>query len=481
MDGWVDIGIKTRDLILHAAALLRMPEAPGIFCIALVATLVIVCGFFGLTVRSKFGLLQEFTRLLREDNSSPPRFDLDEISNVLAGKRGRDARHLAETWEEFRETTLDRDGEGSQIKNSVRPSVFFNLEDMGFGVAGWRFWPSLFVSIGLAATFLGLIAALQETGESLKAGGNQEIVLQALTQLLTVASAKFIMSLTGLLCSILFTVVLRIATRMLDNAIRRLAHEIERRMRFVSLEKLAQEQLRAVLEQREHNERLNENLIEAISEPLRNALGSTTTQIGEMVATLAGSLSDGLAAAMTRASDRLDAASEKLAGLASEINSSSQQFTTASEQAAAGFINAASRLESVTENLSKAGNGLADAARPVALAAEKTATTTQLIADASVEMVESAKTALESEKDVVVMASTTIQEQIKTFESRAAAYDGQLEKVFRSFSEEITRAISEVQNLADGVHDQYAEALATLQAVIENAKAFEPESARPTT
>jgi hypothetical protein len=143
-------------------------------------------------------------------------------------------------------------------------------------------------------------------------------------------------------------------------------------------------------------------------------------------------------------------------------------------------LDAAGRLEAVTENLAGAGNGLAEAAAPVALAAEKTATTTRLIADASVGMVDAARTALESEKDIVITAAMTVQEQIRSFEARAAAYDGQLDKAFKLFSEEISRAISEVQNLADNVHGQYAEALEKLQAVLENAKTFQPESARPT-
>lgn len=481
MEFLIELGIGTRDLILEIAGVLRLPQAPGIFCITLLLALAVVCVRFVAAVRRRSKLLRTLTDLLRQDNSRPPRFDEQEISAALSRIPGNDAKHLSETWSEFCETTLEGDGEGGQVKNTIRPSVFFNLEDMGFGVAGWRFWPSLFVSIGLAATFLGLIAALQETGNSLSAGGDQEIVLDALKQLLTVASAKFIMSLTGLICSIFFTFLLRHATRKLDTAIRQLAHEIERRMEFVSLEKLAEKQLNATIDQRQHSQRLNQDLIEAISEPLKNALGSTTTHIGEMVAMLASSLSDGLAEAMTRASDRLDTASDKLVGLAADISSSAQQFTTASEQAANGLLQAASQLHAVTENLSRAGNGLADAAGPVAMAAEKTATTTQLIADASVEMVESAKTALESEKEVVITASMTIQEQIKSFEARAAAYDGQLEKVFRSFSEEITRAIGEVRNLSDGVHEKYAESLTRLQAVIENAKAFEPESVRPST
>lgn len=480
LDSISGLGITVRDGVLHLASLLRLPEAPGLFCVALVAVLVIVSTFFGLSVREKSALLRRVTRFVkRYPDAVSLRQNVDESSREMEGWKGTSAKHLRETWTEFRETTLDPKSEGGSIQNAVRPSMFFNLEDIGFGVAGWRFWPGLFVSIGLAATFLGLIAALQETGESLKAGGDPAIVMTALTQLLTVASAKFIMSLTGLSCSIFFTVILRISTRILDEAIRTLAHEIERRMQFVSLEDIAEQQLNAIIAQREHSEKLNRELIAAISEPLQKAVGSSAQQVGEMVKGLAGSLTDGLVAAMTITSDRLDAASGKLAGLATDLSEAAERFAAAAESTAIGLDGASKRLEIVSDNLSKAGNGLASAAEPIAIAAERTAETTQQIATASIEMVDSARTALASEKDVVINAANVIRDQIKSFEARALAYDGQLEKAFRSFSEEITRSISEVENHSNNVHGQYADALATLQSVIENAKTFQPESARP--
>ncbi|RUV24360.1 hypothetical protein EOD29_35720, partial [Mesorhizobium sp. M1A.T.Ca.IN.004.03.1.1] len=67
----------------------------------------------------------------------------------------------------------------------------------------WRIVPGLFVSVGLFLTFLGLIAALSTMAQG------AEIDSGVMRQLLSVASAKFIMSLTGLFCSIVFTILLR--------------------------------------------------------------------------------------------------------------------------------------------------------------------------------------------------------------------------------------------------------------------------------
>jgi methyl-accepting chemotaxis protein len=479
-DALIQLGIQVRDIVLAMASILRQPSAPGIFCLCLTFFFAVVWLLFSVNVNRKLKVLRQATDIVKQYPPVGFEENVGEIGYKIRDLGGADADHLAETWSEFKETTFEATSEGrTDIRNSIRPSVFFNLEEMGFSVAGWRFWPSLFVSIGLAATFLGLIAALQETGESLKAGGDQAVVTKALTQLLTVASAKFIMSLSGLLSSIILTLVLRLGTRQLDIAIRNLSHAVERRVSFVSLEDVAERQLQALLDQREERARLNQDLIDAIAEPLNKAIGASADKVGDMVDNLATSISSGLVAAMTTTSDRLDASSQKLAGLAGDISLAAQQFSTAAERAAAGLDNAADRLTVVSANLERAGNGLANVVEPIVQAADKTAAATQHIADASVTMVESARYALESEKDVVVVAAESIKEQIRNFESRAAAYDVQLDKAFKSFSEEISRSISEVENHSNNVHVQYADALSTLQAVIENAKSFKPESERP--
>lgn len=474
-------GIATRDLVLELASLLKEPPAPGLFSLCLVLLLLLLILAFVSTVRSRAKVLRSAINLVQKTNgASGLQESFEDIQNRLAKQGGRAARHLTDTWKEFRETTIEpRPGAALGVRNSIRPSVFFNLEDMGFSVSGWRFVPGFLVSIGLAATFLGLIAALQQTGESLKGGGDQAQVREALTQLLSVASAKFIMSLTGLLCSIVFTAFLRVGGQRLESAMRKLTHEIEIRMNFVSLEDLAERQLEAIVEQRDHMQKLNHDLIAAISKPLENALAASNTHVGTMIDDISRSLSTGLAAAMDKASERLENASETLNGLATKISGAAEQFTSAAERTAVGLDGAARRLELVTDNLTRAGSGLADATEPMVEAITGTAATTRQIADASVEMVQSARRALDSERGVVVVAAESIREQIKSFEARAASYDGQLEKAFKTFSTEIGRSVSEVENHANAVHQQYADALGTLQAVIENAKAFRPESERP--
>lgn len=146
---------------------------------------------------------------------------------------------MAEAWKEYRETHIVDDQDGKLVvRNAVRPSQFFNLDDLHFTQGFWRIVPGLFVTIGLSLTFLGLISALNSMSTSLDDGGSA-----ALEGLLTIASAKFIMSLTGLCCSIVFTIGLRSGTSQLEKTVHSLNSLIEKRLTFISLEDLSIRQL----------------------------------------------------------------------------------------------------------------------------------------------------------------------------------------------------------------------------------------------
>jgi hypothetical protein len=143
-------------------------------------------------------------------------------------------RALSAAWGKYRETLVAHNEGGRVIfRNTVRPSVFFNADDLHFSVGNWRIVPGLFVSIGLFLTFLGLISALSSMDLA------ADKITGALRDLLTIASAKFIMSLTGLFCSIIFTIVLRSRMSKVEEELHLLCGELENRLTFISLEDLA--------------------------------------------------------------------------------------------------------------------------------------------------------------------------------------------------------------------------------------------------
>jgi hypothetical protein len=131
--------------------------------------------------------------------------------------------------------------------------------------AGGASFRACFVSIGLLLTFLGLIAALT-------AIGGDEINDDSLRGLLNAASAKFIMSLTGLACSIFLTFLFRLRADAVDRQVRRLGHALEKRLRFQSLEEIAANQLHVMRQQDDALRRLATEMVAELARPLREEL-----------------------------------------------------------------------------------------------------------------------------------------------------------------------------------------------------------------
>src|SRR5690606_18836456 len=109
----------------------------------------------------------------------------------------------------------------------------------------------------------------------------------ALNDLLGAASAKFIMSLTGLLASIVFTIFLRNRIEKVEGAIHRLCNELERRLSFLSLEGVAMRQLAIAHGQEDSFKRIGLELVERLGEPLRKEVPETiAASIGKAMAPL---------------------------------------------------------------------------------------------------------------------------------------------------------------------------------------------------
>jgi hypothetical protein len=334
------LGESIRDVVLGLASFLKVEAAPGLVTLALLLLLVAAIAVYVRAVLARRAALRWIAALVRE--AADGAAFSEGIANLDArieqeSNNGR-RRQVAEAWREYRETFVPHDEDGVVIlRNSVRPSVFFNAEDLGFTPGFWRILPGLFVTVGLFLTFLGLISALH----SMDLGAGR--VEASLKDLLTIASAKFIMSLTGLFCSIIFTIVLRWGMGRVDGAVHQLCSTIERRLTFISLEALAVEQLAAVREQREHFRRIGLELVAELGRPLREEVpaaisGSITAamqpllqQIGtagtdsvqSMVQDLSSRFTTDVGRALETASRRLEEAGDKIGTLAGRMDQSS--------------------------------------------------------------------------------------------------------------------------------------------------------------
>lgn len=337
------LGTGTRELILSGASSLIQDYVPG-----LVATLLLIC--LVLTWLAYWRQYNRQTKMLKWMQNILAAYDtpqaftaaIPEIDHQINEKKDqKDYKTLIAAWKEYKETLiLFGDAEQRHYRNAARPSTFFNTEDLNYGAGFWRIVPGLFVTIGLFLTFVGLVAALSV----MNVGGADSTELQrSLDNLLKTASAKFIMSLTGLLCSIIFTIVLRVGLGKVENCIHDLCSHVESLLKFISLEDIAVEQLNATKEQREHFRAIGTELVAELGRPLREELPLTisksiseaiapmveritqvgTEGVGSMVQDLSSKFSKDVGSALANASDSIELAGRKIGELAARMDQSS--------------------------------------------------------------------------------------------------------------------------------------------------------------
>ncbi|WP_299693503.1 hypothetical protein [uncultured Tateyamaria sp.] len=451
------------DAVLTVAALLTDEWVPGLVALAMIGAAALLFLVMLKVTDAQLRSLRSATKLVT-NTTSELEFagKFSEISAALgvgSPKINGPKRRIADVWREYRETLIEPTEEGRPIQNSIRPSAFFNIGNLGFGLRSWRFWPGLFVSIGLLLTFLGLVAALQQTGGVLDAadGGSRNNAMgDALNDLLTVASAKFIMSLSGLFVSILLIGAIRWRDSSVDRAVSHLAHSLEDRLQFVSLERLSQQQLEEAKETRTHMAKLNMELITALAKPLQDAAeAGGNAAVGAMKG-VAEKISATLSDTVTEASEKMEAAA------------------TSMSETTVGLDSVSRRIEMVVGELNSAAEALSSAATPVADSISQTEQMTRTIAKSSVELVENASAALKSQTEAVVVAAEAISQQVRAFEERAKAYDGDMARALEGYRKNLDAAVEKVSRFSGDVHADYSDALQRLRAVIDSARSFEP-------
>lgn len=336
--------------ILEFAAILTGESTPGIVSLGLLAALVVLSVWHGVSAWRFRRTVRTCCSILRETKghiTGERLIDIDSGFGALKRRKGA-GRHLGVAWEEFRETTVEPDGKANVLSNTVRPTVFFAREELGLERGIWRQVPALFVSVGLFLTFLGLVAALDQTSEILDSAtlGGNNATTDGLKTLLRIAGAKFIMSLTGLLCSIIFTLVLRYVAKQTDEALHDLCAEIENGCIFLSEQKLLGEILHNGREQTDQLKAFATELVAQVAKPLQEDLPET----------IRTSIERALAPAIENLSRSTGQSIESMAGnvsaqLAEGIQNSVQAMNDA-------IRNVSNNLEVVTERLDRSASNM---------------------------------------------------------------------------------------------------------------------------
>ncbi len=373
LDWILSIGVSIKDLILLIANVLVSEEgAPGAVVAILIFFAIVCLGAAAWIYHRRVAAIKDFRRKLSETDGSflQSRDAITVWSN--SQKNGKESRALAEGWHKFDETLFIDDTKGEpQLRNSLRPSAFFNVEDLHFGSGFLRIVPGLFISAGLALTFLGLIAALADMAR----GGT--IDATTMSNLIGIASAKFIMSLTGLVCSIVLTMALRLFIGKVDDELHQLCGALERGTQFSSLEQIGLEQLRAMVEDREHHRQLTLQMIAEIGGPLRTELPQTisnsivtaiqpileltskqgTESLSTMATDLSQQVTAGVGEALGLASDRLALAGDKIAQVADRMDQSSGRMGNEMEGAVTRVAHAVDELRNAMSTTAQTASG----------------------------------------------------------------------------------------------------------------------------
>lgn len=128
-------------------------------------------------------------------------YDYEEINQKL-----KKDKVVGNIWSKFTET-LVFDKNRHKIYSPHRPQLYFNYTAIIASRINLRFYqsvPNLLVGLGLLFTFIGLVAALYFASRGVQAEDINE-AQQSLHQLLQAATFKFVTSIAGLFCSIVFS------------------------------------------------------------------------------------------------------------------------------------------------------------------------------------------------------------------------------------------------------------------------------------
>ena len=525
-------GKSVVDFILSLARLLTREDMPGWVSLGLVVVLVALSLWYVFVVTWRFvGAVRSVRMILRiEADGKFTRDRLVDIDRAFGQARARGAfyRRLVTAWQEFNETALPPASDSGVLRNTVRPLVFFNREDLSLEAGMWRQVPALFVSVGLLLTFLGLVAALDQTGQVLRAGtADTSATLRGLTTLLNVASAKFIMSLTGLACSIVFTVVLRFSTKGKDDALHDLCRDIERGCDFMSEQIVLRDLLAQSEEQTVQLQAFSTELVAQIAQPLKedlpnairnsiseamqpvidNISSGTNQGIESLVGSVSGQLVEGVEGSVREMKDLMETVSTRLDEAAGRLDRSSETMSGNVDEAVGSLVARVERLSSgiddstarlgkyaesiegsatvvtsSSEQLRQSSESLSEATGPIRDSITDIEASTQSMRETS----ERTESILRHSHEVIDASHAAVQDGLRTLDRSVTEFkdvigryreiDDHLGDAFTKIETDLQASIEEIGAFKQKVNEEFGRALNRLEAVIAQAEPFVPAS-----
>ena len=358
------------------------------------------------------------------------------------------------------------------------------------------------MSIGLLLTFLGLVAALEQTGQVLKPDATgAAATVSGLTTLLNVASAKFIMSLTGLACSIVFTILLRFCTKWKDGALNHLCSDIEHGCNFVSEQDVLRELLDQAKEQTAHLQAFSTELVAQVAQPLKEDLPNairesvgeamqplvdnisrgTNQGIESLVGSVSGQLVEGVEGSVREMKTLMESVGMMLGEAAGRLEHSSETMTGNVRDAAGALVDRVERLsggiDASTARLGNFAEAIEGSASIVTNSSEELRRSSESLSEATAPIRASIieiQSSTEAMKGISERTESILRHAHEVIESSHAAVQGGLRTLDRSVTE-FKDIIDRYREIDDRLGDAFNKIETDLRASIEEIGAFEAE------
>lgn len=357
--------------------LLKNPKVPYFFCGVIIAIFFGVLFWYG---RHDKKLVNESINksLINLDKINDRKEFFEQYESI--GAQFLEDKVFHNAWAEFDETVII-ENDRERITTTKRPHDYFNEQSIISPRINLRLLhavPNYLVGLGLLFTFIGLIAAIHFAAAGL--GSSVMAGQQALKDLLQMASVKFFSSITGLLCSILLSIIQKRWLNNLNKKIYAICRKIEELTNSITIEQLLHDGRKDQLEQTNTLKHLATEIAMQISGALADKLPSSVAQAMQPLAEalnnaaqkLSAANSDGLQEMLNNFTKKLEGATQNeihelvngLKDIQVSLQGLLQHIQQTGETFGSKIINAAGDLGTVLETtMSNFSKKLEDAAQ----------------------------------------------------------------------------------------------------------------------
>jgi len=226
------------ELFLEFLKIFQSSTIIGFISFTMISIMLVSCALVTLQNRHQNQCLSTVFKTFKSRNFEQVPLQKGELININSIFNMYDYPALHAIWREYY-SAIPINGEHSEIVSPVDAGLIFTAESLNLSVRKWDRVSSLFISIGLVLTFMGLVAALQQSGNAILTAGDDTTDLKgALSTLLVVVSSKFILSITGLVCSITLNIAAEARARKNARDLAEFTALLNRAIRYIPVETL---------------------------------------------------------------------------------------------------------------------------------------------------------------------------------------------------------------------------------------------------